>query len=190
MDTALQQLQEFNAKLAEAQQAINKLAQEQGQPIVLSALQPLFDLGVKQVYWSQYTPYFNDGEPCEFSVYNLYYSKGDEMFDSYPDDDPNWSMGWELKEAFKPFVAPEDAGWRKYSVTEIVQLENYYRELHERAVQQGYNEVTANQMAQVRDEVQTFLSQNETLLERAFGDHVSVLVKSDGTFIIEDCPHD
>lgn len=27
-----------------------------------------FDLGVKAVMWEQYTPAFNDGEPCEFGV--------------------------------------------------------------------------------------------------------------------------
>jgi hypothetical protein len=26
------------------------------------------------VGWHQYTPYFNDGEPCEFSVHDFYYS--------------------------------------------------------------------------------------------------------------------
>lgn len=31
-----------------------------------------FDNGVKAIKWAQYTPYFNDGEPCEFSIYDHY----------------------------------------------------------------------------------------------------------------------
>lgn len=27
--------------------------------------------GVRGLVWEQYTPYFNDGEPCEFSVYEV-----------------------------------------------------------------------------------------------------------------------
>jgi hypothetical protein len=34
---------------------------------------------VENVYWTQYTPYFNDGEACEFSVHDLFINlKGDE----------------------------------------------------------------------------------------------------------------
>lgn len=28
---------------------------------------------IQAVVWSQYTPYFNDGDPCTFSVYDRYY---------------------------------------------------------------------------------------------------------------------
>jgi hypothetical protein len=28
---------------------------------------------IEALKWAQYTPYFNDGEPCEFSVGDLYY---------------------------------------------------------------------------------------------------------------------
>jgi hypothetical protein len=37
---------------------------------------------VKVIKWTQYTPYFNDGDPCEFSVYGITFSnaEGDEVF--------------------------------------------------------------------------------------------------------------
>lgn len=38
------------------------------------------------VKWRQYTPYFNDGEPCEFGVYEVYSYKTKEAFES--GDDP------------------------------------------------------------------------------------------------------
>jgi hypothetical protein len=190
MLTPQEQLQQLNMQVVEAQQAILKLAQEQGKPIVFAALQPLFDLGIKQVYWTQFTPYFNDGEPCEFAVHDMFFSKGEELFEDYPDDDVNWTMGWELEQAFKPFIPPQDTGWRKYSVTEIAQMEDDHIQRHQRAIELGYNEATAHQLIQVRNQAQAFLQENESLLEKAFGDHVSVLVKADGTFIVEDQDHD
>lgn len=34
--------------------------------------QKAFDSGVKAITWTQYTPYFNDGDVCEFSVGDYY----------------------------------------------------------------------------------------------------------------------
>ena len=38
---------------------------------------------IKAIVWTQYTPYFNDGDTCEFSVHEPYYSnaKGDQIED-------------------------------------------------------------------------------------------------------------
>lgn len=38
-----------------------------------------FAKGVKAATWHQYTPYFNDGEPCEFSVYDLSVTNNEEV---------------------------------------------------------------------------------------------------------------
>jgi len=37
---------------------------------------------VKVIKWTQYTPYFNDGDTCEFSVHGIVFSnaEGDEIF--------------------------------------------------------------------------------------------------------------
>jgi hypothetical protein len=55
-------------------------------------LAPLFEKypGVKNVRWTQYTPYFNDGDPCEFST-NAGYAElnydGDEDDDNEDDEE-------------------------------------------------------------------------------------------------------
>lgn len=43
---------------------------EHGQKIVVAKLQPIFEANptLESVRWKQYTPYFNDGEPCVFRV--------------------------------------------------------------------------------------------------------------------------
>jgi hypothetical protein len=43
--------------------------------------------GVDAIAWTQYTPYFNDGDACTFSVGDVYfYKRGDELSDD--DDEP------------------------------------------------------------------------------------------------------
>ena len=47
--------------------------QHEGKAAVKDAFKDLFDKypEVRSVVWSQYTPYFNDGEPCYFSVHEF-----------------------------------------------------------------------------------------------------------------------
>lgn len=43
---------------------------------------------VKKVVWSQYTPYFNDGDTCTFAVYSpVFCNFDDDTFISYYDED-------------------------------------------------------------------------------------------------------
>lgn len=55
--------------------------------------------GVDSIRWRQYTPYFNDGEPCEFSVGELMVKldgvdDGGDYDDGYYD---SWSLGYYVK---------------------------------------------------------------------------------------------
>jgi len=49
---------------------------------------------VEGIRWTQYTPYFNDGDPCRFSVHTCYVKIGD--FGG--DDDDGWKEGYDLGE--------------------------------------------------------------------------------------------
>lgn len=51
-----------------------------------AACKQFFDIcpEVESVFWTQFTPYFNDGEACEFSVHELHFTLvGDEECDDY-----------------------------------------------------------------------------------------------------------
>lgn len=62
-------------------------------------LNEVFASGVKAIGWTQYTPYFNDGEPCIFRV-----SGGDEMY--YVGDE-------EISISdFYGYESGEDDGWK------------------------------------------------------------------------------
>jgi hypothetical protein len=71
-----QQLAEFDAKRKEM---VSELQKEF--PLIL---QPLMqkDETIKNISWNQYTPYFNDGDECTFSVYNDdIYVNGEDLYD-------------------------------------------------------------------------------------------------------------
>lgn len=62
----------------------------------LGELTPLFqavldDENVVEFGWGQYTPYFNDGDPCVFSAYGVWVRTTQDAEDAEDDDlDPTW----------------------------------------------------------------------------------------------------
>lgn len=64
-------IQEF----IEKKQELEKQIAEHGRAALLEGFAALFAASpsIEAVRWRQYTPYFNDGEPCEFSVREPYY---------------------------------------------------------------------------------------------------------------------
>ena len=63
------------------------------------ALKRILELtpGAASVGWDQYTPYFNDGDPCEFSVNGVY------CFDQ--EDDEIWQLPEEVREIGREIMA-------------------------------------------------------------------------------------
>ncbi len=53
--------------------------------------------GVKAIRWTQYTPYFNDGEPCEFDVSELEVKLSKKWRNEDDDDDDHFQDSWTLK---------------------------------------------------------------------------------------------
>ena len=61
------------------------------------ALDYLFELpNVQAVRWQQYTPYFNDGEACEFGIY-----EANVLVDGAPEDGGDYGDGFIDSWAFK-----------------------------------------------------------------------------------------
>jgi hypothetical protein len=50
---------------------------------------------VEGIQWQQYTPYFNDGDACEFSIHEPHVRFTQEFLDSFSDEDkrPFYEMG-------------------------------------------------------------------------------------------------
>lgn len=75
------------SELAEKQAELDSLRKSHGKLAVINELAAFFSKYPEMsIGWTQYSPHFNDGEPCTFSVYDLYIWKGqlgeeDSMFD-------------------------------------------------------------------------------------------------------------
>lgn len=70
MKQIIELLDQLNVELAE----LKANYQTRGKQIFKLAFKEFFDANpeVNVVGWRQYTPYFNDGEPCEFNCYASY----------------------------------------------------------------------------------------------------------------------
>ena len=65
--------------------------QEKSKELMKEAFRDFFetyDNVVENIFWTQYTPYFNDGDACEFSVHDVYLSLKDEN-----DEDDDYDEG-------------------------------------------------------------------------------------------------
>jgi hypothetical protein len=82
-------LDEVKALIASFETQRKELVEKLG-PAFGSIFQPFLAKypEVDNVYFTAYTPYFNDGDPCQYNVHDLYYTvDGDDEFSSYGDDE-------------------------------------------------------------------------------------------------------
>lgn len=121
--------------------------------------------------WTQYTPYFNDGEPCEFGVNEIYaYKDTDAVREAINDNDTALYYG-EVNESEddEDVVNTRDRTYdshaKKMVPVKLVQ----------------YEQNTADLIRALNDFNDEF--------EYAFGDHVGVIVTRDG-IDVQDYDHD
>ena len=83
---------EIRAKTDALQEQVKKLTEEAAADIKPLLQQFLVDHPqVIQVKWAQYTPYFNDGDECVFSLHDVYFH-----FEGQDPDDVEGATEWEL----------------------------------------------------------------------------------------------
>jgi hypothetical protein len=109
MQNEITNFQAVVAAYNEARAALSKVTKEQ----VAELFKPFFDANpqIDAVKWSQYTPYFNDGDTCTFSVHDIeLVSKDlfpDEDADSYHGE--NTMSEWDADEEHKPLFEAANA---------------------------------------------------------------------------------
>jgi hypothetical protein len=155
----------FN-NLIEEQRALRAKFQETAQALFKETTKEFFNKnpGVTAIHWTQYTPYFNDGDTCEFSVGDIYYTNAndDQMEEvctyAYEGEDENvWSYSaWELRYGIE----------KEGKIFEGVSLE--YAE---------------NFSGLIYD------SDMEEVMKEMFGDHVRVIATREG-FDVQDYDHE
>ena len=125
--------------------------------------------GVEAVTWDQYTPYFNDGDPCEFSTHEVYVRiEGVEESGDYGDG----RLGtYELEE----YIDPSLPGRERYDDANKrgITLNGYDTDEARLALKSFSREIARHQ---------------DLLLEK-FGDHAQVTATAEG-FDVEFYQHE
>lgn len=114
---------------------------------------------IKVIYWTQYTPYFMDGDVCEFSMNDIIVSNCDNEFVDYPED----IFGYLDEEETKPLWAVCATSPGKYIAN-------------------------AEHKKLIKDFAKT-LYQSEDLMQEVFGDNVRVIGTKKGFRIEDYSDH-
>lgn len=180
---------EQNAKLEEMRKAHMKELQGDFNQII----KLFFDEcpKVQAVVWSQYTPYFNDGDECVFSVNEpCFVTKNfdrDDLLNPYEYEDadeygtlsvPSYVGDWQemIERSRSDMSKPNASDWAKeYYPKHIAELEQMQRDFA------GYD-VKIKAFAKL-------LEDNEDMLREVYGDHVAVYLTPDEV-IVDEYQHD
>lgn len=180
---------EQNAKLEEMRKAHMKELQGDFNQII----KLFFDEcpKVQAVVWSQYTPYFNDGDECVFRVNEpCFVTKNfdrDDLLNPYEYEDadeygtlsvPSYVGDWQamIDRSRSDMSKPNASDWAKnYYPKHIAELEQMQRDFA------GYD-VKIKAFAKL-------LEDNEDMLREVYGDHVAVYLTPDEV-VIEEYSHD
>lgn len=189
--TAIERLDELNKTM----EAARKKIREEGQAAFRAACDDVFAQHPKleSFSWPQYSPFFNDGEPCEFSVHEL---------DGMKFDGVEWN-GYELGVSTYGYVQQGTKKVTRFNYRtrrdETVEEPNMVRAEHEprlscngddeTEVPEGFDMKAAIAAFEAVEPILAFLQKNEDIAEVAFGNHVRVTVTRQG-FDTDSYDHD
>ena len=166
-----------------------------GKEAIAEAFAPFFaaNPNIDGIYWTQYTPYFNDGDPCEFSVH-----------------DPSIILTLAAAKALRP-----DQDWSEYSTARVENKQladctpeelRQLAEAKETASDMlpeyesfGWNNPRCLDSWDLRETAYNMETTGfdkvwgqipEEVFESVFGDHVEVRIMRNGTVEVSECDHD
>lgn len=163
----------FDQLLAD-QSELQRKFQTQAQALFKEITKEFFDKnpGVTGVVWTQYTPYFNDGDTCEFRV-------NDATFTNAPIDELNEVRWGEYEGEAENVWACENVGHVLNSDRE------YYQNTKNIILAAGGVDAES---CVLFDKAITS-GEMESVMQAMFGDHVKVIATRDG-FEVDEYEHD
>jgi hypothetical protein len=172
-------IKEIKSKLNDIQKQIEKLekqAQKESSKLISKGFKDIFKKypDLKSFSWTQYTPYFNDGDECVFSAHTDYISiNGSEQDEST----------YELRQFLDVLHNPKKEIAALQKRIEECKKEKYgysYLEDEINRIESGSIDETKNRLAILEDIGQILSSIDEDCYKSIFGDHVRVTVTKDG----------
>lgn len=189
-------LDELDEQIKELQRQRRELAKVSGIPLVREQFAAFFEYPiVNTVEWTQYTPFFNDGDPCEFTVHNYLSFNGPE------DDEAGVSFGrYSLPDASVfvrvPYEPPKYLGGYEDNPQADARRRREYEKYQDQKLAEFNHFHDAGLIGDAVDKfsaeikrVEKWLGNKEDFLFDAFGDHVRVVVSRDGVEV-EQYDHD
>ena len=172
----MQMLQQIKTRIAEINKQKEELVSQLRKDFAPS-LAPLFKKSngkITSLGWVQYTPYFNDGDECEFSV-NTDLDYGIRVNGEYLDNSEFFQNStYGLSKYLKKDVSYEDCILRYPE--DVLSTETMEKEL---------------ELYEILMEFQDILeSIDDEFLKDLFGDHVEVTIFADGSVTTEEYDHD
>jgi hypothetical protein len=167
-------LQTAFEQLVSDQAALKLKFQKQAQGLFKEITKEFFEKnpGITGVIWTQYTPYFNDGEACVFSV-------GDLTFTNAPADELS-DIRW------NEYEGETEGVWAVDNIGYVLESElPYYQNTRNMIIASGG--VDAKSCIFLAKAVGS--NEMEDVMETMFGDHVKVIATREG-FEIEEYDHD
>lgn len=170
VDKKLAEVKHAFEEAQEAQTAARKLAESLTKDDIGSIFRALMaeTQGVESITWSQYTPYFNDGDPCVFGIHLEYMTLRKEsplgiLFSKFAEE-----SGKDLK-----YYSDSDVD----NPPELITIACY-----------TWSKYLPKQVNDFIDKVEDTLQKSEAILLHAIGDHMRVVVSSNGV-IVEEAYH-
>lgn len=130
---------------------------------------------IKAIAWNQYSPYFNDGDECTFSVHEVYVlsfvpESVDSLDDDYDDED---DYDEDDEDSEKPVETPEEKANR-------IIIGDYSNSNHELLTPKELSACHA---------VRQFISNNEDLMHDLYDNHSTIILTASGAQV-SDYDHD
>jgi hypothetical protein len=165
-------IDEYNEKKRELQ----KLISEKGKDLHQKEFDVFFEEypEVEKIVWTQYTPYFNDGDPCVFRVGELAFTlENDKNESEYIGEGSILRLGSYVESA-----ALRGQSWA---------LD--YQKVYETNCELVGGKERLAEISEKESEISRMIDSLEEWLEVIYGDHVQVTVTKNGTNI-EEYEHD
>jgi hypothetical protein len=163
-------LAEINSMRSE----FNKKIREEGEIAIKEEFKSIFESfpRLKAFRWVQYTPHFNDGEPCEFSVHDPLFA----VSGLQKEGGPEWDHAEDEDEDEEGDITLQFSDKWSFS---------YYGDKSPGA----FNLPTEEEQAQMKH-ISSILNDNEDIMQYVFDDGVQITVYRDGRVDVNEYDHD
>jgi hypothetical protein len=151
--------------LLEQQRKLREEFQATAQELFKQTTKQFFDQnpGVTAIHWTQYTPYFNDGDECVFRIGDIYFTNATP--EQFEEDVTSWG----------DYEGEDENVWSEYAWGFKYHKDRYY---------EGINIDQAEEFSKLVGS-----SDMEEVMEAMFGDHVRVVATREG-FDVREYDHD